>query len=130
MLKFTVLTVCLLVPWSAHAQQTTGDPFTVCEDYERGARQNVGSVSLPNINAGVCHGYFQAVGHLASFYRMEPGGQSVKALRLMCLPSKGLSVAQLIRMFMAYARAHPEEHHQSAVFGVVNAINPAFPCND
>jgi hypothetical protein len=119
-----------VVSWSAHAQRTIGELFTVCEDFERGARQNVGSVSLPNINAGVCHGYFQAVGHLAYFYTAAPGGKSVKALRFMCLPSNGPNVTQLIRMFMAYARAHPEEHHSSAVFGVVNAINSAFPCDE
>jgi hypothetical protein len=79
-LRFAVLTMCLLVSWSAHAQRTIGELFTVCEDYERGARQNVDSVSLPNINAGVCHGYFQAVGHLAHFYTVEPKGQSVKRL--------------------------------------------------
>jgi hypothetical protein len=131
MLRFAVvLTTCFLVGSSAHAQQTIGDLFTACEAYERGARRSGTQVSLPNMDAAMCFGYFTAVHQLAYFYTVEAGGQKVKALRAMCLPNKGPNITQLIRMFMAYARANPQTHHEGAVFGVLNAINPAFPCND
>ena len=131
MLRFAVvLTTCFLVGSSAHAQRTTGELFAFCEAYERGARQSGTEVSIPNMDAAMCFGYFSAVHQLAHFYTIEAGGQKVKMLHAMCLPNKGPNITQLIRMFMAYARANPQEHHLIAVHGVLNAINPAFPCND
>jgi hypothetical protein len=82
------------------------------------------------MDAAMCFSYFTAVHQLAYFYTIDTGGKEVKALRFMCLPNKGPNITQLIRMFMAYARANPQTHHEGAVFGVLNAINPAFPCND
>lgn len=62
---------------------------------------------------------------------VQESGEDVKALRFICLPQNGgPNVPQFIRMFMAYARANPQEHHQSAVWGALNALNPAFPCTD
>jgi hypothetical protein len=131
MLRFAiVLTTCFLVGSSAHAQQTIGELFGFCEAYERGARRSGTEVSIPNMDAAMCFSYFSAVHQLAYYYTIEAGGQKEKLLRAMCLPNKGPNVTQLIRMFMAYARANPQVHHEKAVQGVLNAINPAFRCND
>jgi hypothetical protein len=105
MLTFAVaVTTCLLVGWSARAQETTGDLLTYCEAYQRGAKEKGGQLLLPNVPAAICLGYFNAIHHLA-YAQMSPTEQE-GMLRLICLPNHGPDVFELIRVFMAYARAH------------------------
>ena len=120
MLKFAALASFLLISWSAHAQQTTGELFAQCEVY-----------ALPRLSpaqdmsSARCFAYFSAVHQLAHLYR-----DGVKALNFVCLPNNGPDIAELIQAFMAHVRANPQNRRQSAIVEVTNALARAFPCKD
>jgi Rap1a immunity proteins len=118
MLKFTASAMFLVISWSAHAQQTTGELFAQCEVYER-PRLN----AAQDKSAASCFAYFTAVHQLASLYL--DGG---KVLNFVCLPNNGPDIAKLIQVFMTYARANPLDRRASAVGEVTNALAHAFPC--
>ena len=120
--------LCCCVRWSAHAQNTAGELFNVCDAFERGAQFSGRSVAFPNAAAAECFSYFTAIHQLAYFHvNNSPRGM----LQFTCPPSpNGPGITQFIRVFMAYSRANPQNHHLAAQFEVLTALAKAYPCSD
>lgn len=73
-------------------------------------------VILPkNAGAYMCFGYFGAVQDLITAF---PG---------ICIPSE-VRETQIIRVFVAYAEAHPETLHEQPQIIALTALAAAFPC--
>jgi hypothetical protein len=120
-LKFTALTILLLIGWSAHAQPTTGELFAQCEAYERPRL-----TPTQDTSSAKCLAYFSAVHQLAYLYL-----DGRKVLNFVCLPNDGPNTAQLIQVFMARVRANPhQDRRHLAVAEVINALARTFPCRD
>ena len=66
--------------------------------------------------SGTCYGAFVALHALA--YNKLLG---------VCAPN-GVGVVQIVRLFDAYARQHPEIQHQSFELTALAALRLAFPC--
>ena len=45
-----------------------------------------------------------------------------------CLPKRGISNDQLVRIFVKWAHDNPKELHESARSSVLIALSNAFPC--
>ena len=78
------------------------------------AAGNGASVSA-TLEVGQCMGYFGALLQVSSVLGY-------------CTPH-GISTEQMIAVFSAYERAHPEQHHIDAIWEAVSAFTQAFPCN-
>ena len=48
--------------------------------------------------------------------------------RVFCIPKRGISIDQAIRVFVGWANNHPEELHNTARVSVLRALKEAFPC--
>ena len=53
---------------------------------------------------------------------------SSSAKRAVCLPERGISNEQAIRIFVKYLRANPETLHQTGRMSFFIALAKAFPC--
>jgi hypothetical protein len=53
---------------------------------------------------------------------------SSNAKRVVCLPEKGISNEQAVRVFVKFLRANPETLHQTGRMSFFIALAKAFPC--
>jgi hypothetical protein len=51
-----------------------------------------------------------------------------RATSQFCLPADGISTDQAIKVFLKWARDHPEELHKRARLSLLIALKEAFPC--
>lgn len=70
-----------------------------------------------------CLGYFGALQDLATIADNTGG-----SILVVCLPPAS-TVGQLIRVFVQYARAHPQHLHYSGGGIALASFQQAFPCN-
>lgn len=112
----------------AQAQQTANDLLGSCEIYERTAVQKGdGRVTMPNIDSAVCFTYFTAVHQFVYLHLDGPGTPGT--FPFICPPSpNGPTSTQFIRIFLAYARANPQDLHQHVALPVLTSLARAFPC--
>jgi hypothetical protein len=110
--------------YSAQAQATVGQLLEHCEafelDYKVGPDH---AVTIANAQATLCFGYFRAVHHLAFVYLED---SSIGMLQF-CPPAEATTV-RFIRIFLAHARANPQNHHLDPAAEVLTALALAFPC--
>jgi hypothetical protein len=79
--------------------------------------------SEDNMYFGACRGYLEAVEdtyHTASRWQGFETG--------ICMP-EGVTVGQLVKVWIKYANENPETLHLTASGGVLNAYTQAFPCD-
>jgi hypothetical protein len=123
---FSILTMLFLSSSAYAVSVRSGDDLlNACEAFER----NV-TVSSDGINFGrspadafVCYGFMIAVQQLSQAH--EQDGQMTLSI---CAPPTSM-LTQLIRVFLNYARAHPEELHHSGAQVAIMALQSAFPCH-
>jgi hypothetical protein len=113
------LAVVLAVPGAAHAQISTMQMMEWCkpvlvakpmESYQTG-------------EGGLCLGAFIAL-HALSYDHLYGHNESMLGV---CPPSS-VEPIQMVRIFDAYARQHPEIQHQSFEGTALAAFKPVFPC--
>jgi len=118
----------MLVSCAADAQVTTGSELLArCEQLEKGWRfRSDGTIFVPN-NGMQCWGYMSAVFDFSFLILSKEGNKETRALGPTCIPN-GVSLVQLIRVFLQYARTNAGHLHEPAPKVVLNAINNSFPC--
>jgi hypothetical protein len=102
------------------------------------------STTIPDTaGAAICFGYMQTFLDLSGLIGVV-GDPDVSACRItqegnltggprcrfmlgICLPD-GVSYSQVLAVFLAYARSHAAQWHESAGFHYIAALTAAFPC--
>ncbi len=95
--------------------------------------------------AAICYGYMSAVSDLtmlvgglgvqnmANCYLTPQGklsgGANCRPTLGICIP-KGVSIGQVLAVFLAYARSHVAQWHEGAWTHYLLAMHAAFPCKD
>lgn len=64
---------------------------------------------------------------ILDMHSIMTGGANA-ALPLFCLPSRGVSVDQAMKIFVKWANNNPEKLHTTARISVVLAMSRSFPC--
>jgi Rap1a immunity proteins len=118
----------LILPSPARAL-TASDLLASCELLERTwLIQPDGSIRFA-LNDGLrCWGYINAFFDMAYFritYTDRPNDPPVHPIPT--CPPKGVSLAQLVRMFLQYARMHPNELHYEAGMMMWTVLAQNFP---
>jgi hypothetical protein len=70
----------------------------------------------------------ECVAYLAGMVDMNSMVQGFGGRGFFCIPERGISGEQQIRVFIKWAEAHPELLHESRRSGVIGAFVAAFPC--
>jgi hypothetical protein len=95
-----------------------------CEELGRSLKPKGGDqVFFTGINASICWGFMGAMQRVANYG--DPVTQ--KGQFGACLPPES-SLTQLIRVFTAFAKAHPQRLHEQPDRVVIEAFQSAFPC--
>ena len=107
----------------AHSE-TGNELLQACEALEREAHISGDKIQLPErADVQRCWGYMAAVQDFSVLADNETG----KHLLGSC-PGPNTKLTKLIRVFIDYARTHPQELHERASVLVYNAMVSAFPC--
>jgi hypothetical protein len=108
---------------TAHAIETAGDLSNLCHQLEQGTKGNGAHIRIPKTSAALqCWGYMQAMQDLSVLVD-ENGNRLIGSC-----PPEQITVLQLIRLFSAYAMAHPGDLQNNPAVGVIKAFQQAFPC--
>jgi hypothetical protein len=116
----------VLLSLASPACATTGTELLQwCEALERGIRLDGEQVQIPqNPLALQCWGYMKAVQDFGATLE-DDGNYPITGA---CAP-EDTTLTQLIRVFLTYARAHPDELSDRASFVVLRALRNAFSCS-
>lgn len=125
------LAVALSMPGGAHADISTMEMMEKCKPL-------ADAVPLPNSNAwissttfesGTCYGAFVAL-HELSYDKVYFVGDASRRDTMLsgACPPDGIGVVQMVRIFDAHARQHPEIQHQGFSRTAREALRLAFPC--
>jgi len=119
---FATLFLLAVACSTAHAQ-TAGEMLRSCEILQRNAHIEGDSVFLPpDIDARQCWGFMAAVQQFSAL-----ADQSGKPLLNWCTP-EDTKQSDIVRIFVDYARAHPDKMNLIAAAVAYNAMADAFPC--
>jgi hypothetical protein len=125
-LSLFLLVVCSSL---AFAQNTeTGGSGTMeelvrkCEGKAGSSRDATEKLIEDIMGTGQCIGFFSGILDANAL------AESVLGKPLFCLPKIGISVDQAQKIYLKYAKDHPEELHQSARATVAVVLMQAFPC--
>jgi hypothetical protein len=122
-IRVLMLIVAIVTPLPALAF-TAGEMLSYCESIRDAKYRGSNVVEFPHTYyAGVCFGGFNAIQRLLDIVYV---GERKPALNV-CTP-KSIDAIQLVRVFDAYARRHPEEQHDHFTAVAVKAIAEVFPC--
>lgn len=112
------LAVVLSMPGEARSATPTNEMMEWCKPLADAQILPNSSARVMNFTfeSGTCYGAFVALHALA--YNKLLG---------VCAPN-GVGVVQIVRLFDAYARQHPEIQHQSFELTALAALRLAFPC--
>jgi hypothetical protein len=133
-MRVVILAIMLFATVSTQASASTANELLAqCEQLERAwVIRNNEMFIQPNVetgtsvDAGRCLGYVEAFLGLASLHIIEPNGPETRLIKT--CPPKGVSLIQLVRMFLQYARSHPGQLHEQAFFMMNNLLVENFPC--
>jgi len=75
-----------------------------------------------------CFGFAQAIHTLAYLYVLDDSGIVEKQSILRICPPSGVTVVQMIRMFVKYAKDNPDQLNNDAVFLAMSALGQAYRC--
>jgi hypothetical protein len=118
----TILFLLAISSSTAHAQ-TAGEMLRSCEILQRNAHTEGSSVFLPpDIDARQCWGFMAAVQQFSAL-----ADQNGKPLLNWCVP-EDTKQSDIVRIFVDYARAHPDKVNLIAAAVAYNAMADAFLC--
>lgn len=112
MTRVLTLVIGLLVATAAHAMK--GDEFARLLDAWNRTNASKTASKEDELSASAFTGYVRGV------------EDSMNGVRF-CITAKASS-AQQVALITKYIKAHPEELHNSATTLIVQALQPAFPC--
>ena len=117
-----VLTVCfvLLSAFAAQAQSAK-EMLGACEVLQR-AMHREGSIVPERADMNRCWGFMEAVQEYAVL--LDRNGKTL----LNACPLSYTTTADIVKVFIQYARAHPEKLYQNAAAIAYDAMADAFPC--
>lgn len=111
------------VCWTSARAQTAGELLNACELLESGMHVERDRVFLPpGADVARCWGFMEAVREYSAL-----ADKDGKTLLHSCPPEDG-STTLVLRLFVEYARAHPEKLNLPAAAVAFNAMADAFPC--
>jgi hypothetical protein len=112
------LAVVLCMPSAAHADISTMQMMEWCKPVVNATPLPDGNTrSVHTYESGTCSGAFLVLHAL-----------SHKAMLVGVCPPDGVGIVQMVRIFDAYARQHPEIQHQSFELTALAAFKPVYPC--
>jgi hypothetical protein len=123
-LAATTSLAAALMPSTARAN--VGELYRQCTELGKAEHVAGGRVTLPNIPAAICFGYFPGVQDMLRAYNAET---QKPFLMFICLPD-GTSATQLAAIFTSYVGQRPETWHMSPGHVVLEPLRTAFPCKD
>jgi Rap1a immunity proteins len=107
------------------ARATTASEYLqYCEVFERYAVQRGEQLSIPDGGAANCWHFFVAFRELADVINAETRQHDLG----LCIPPE-VRLTQLIRIFISFARAHPELLHTGPAGVAWQAVWQHFNCN-
>lgn len=68
------------------------------------------------------------VGYVAGLNDASRLHQGLFKHELYCMPEQGLESGQVVRIFLKWLEAHPEDLHETARGLFISAMRDAFPC--
>jgi Rap1a immunity proteins len=103
--------------------QSAQKMLQACEIVQRGSRVETDTIYLPPGNdVNQCWGFMNAVLQYATL--ADKDGKTF----LSACPGPDTTITQVIRVFVDYARSHPEKLELKAAAVAYNAMADAFPC--
>ena len=117
-------------PGAAHAYISTMQMMEWCKPVVHATPLPDGNTqSVHTHESGLCWGAFLALDALSSLHEMNDPKTSIIGI---CPPkvmdSTAQATVQMVRIFDAYARQHPEIQHDSFVVIALPALHSVFPC--
>lgn len=123
MRPFCTILFLLAISSSTAHPQTAGEMLRSCEILQRNAHIEGSSVFLPpDVDARQCWGFMAAVQQFSAL-----ADQNGKPLLNWCAP-EDTKQSDIVRIFVDYARAHPDKVNLIAAAVAYNAMVDAFPC--
>ncbi len=127
----------LLIGHRTASALTAGELLAECEQLERSwvikgrdieIRPLGGASDM--MDAGRCWGYLDAYFEMAYLQLHNPENPTAPPTNpLNACPPNGVSLTQVIRMFLQQARNSPGALHQTAFFMIQNMLTNTFPCS-
>jgi hypothetical protein len=136
-----IVPLAVLLPWgAAKAQATVEQMMQNCvklESFWQLYPPTPKRTLIPHeAGAATCYGFILAFAHLGEVIHYTPTGDCSKGIgpncRLalgICFP-KGVSLNQILAVFLAYARSHSAQWHDGAGSGFFVAMLDAFACKE
>ena len=123
------LFVKLIAPDHAAAQTTSASQMmSFCEPVANARVGQDHRIQMEyTFDGGVCFGAFLAFHSLSFLYDNNERLAQHESLLGVCAPV-AVTVVQMVRIFVSYARQHPEEQHQAFDVVAISAFRTAFPC--
>jgi hypothetical protein len=133
MTKARLAAVALALPLAltthtARAEVSTMTMMSLCGPALEAEVQPDGATRMIHTyESGLCFGAFLSVQSM-SFVMDGNGAPAFHA----CLPTQPIAhgVVQMVRVFDAYARKHPEKQNESYITKTLNSLIEAFPCKE
>ena len=97
----------------------------VSEDNQVGLKSTTLSGAL---DAGKCWGHLEAYLDLATVTLNDPNLPNAVHPLGACPPAAQMNFANMVKMFLAYARSHPADLQQTAAQMVSNMLIEKYPC--
>jgi hypothetical protein len=120
---FCTMPLLLAISSSTAQAQTAGEMLRSCEILQRNAHTEGSSVFLPpDVDARQCWGFMAAVQQFTTL-----ADQNGKPLLNSRAP-EDTKQSDIVRIFVDYARAHPDKMNLIAAAVAYNAMADAFPC--
>ena len=131
----TIVAVAVLMP-SLHAMPADENGGDTLEQFVRKCQVVVDKERLPatedlvehftaGLDTGQCTGYLSGVLELHTLIRNASPASSV-----FCVPSKGITVYQAVKILLKHAHEHPEYLHQPVLVQALLSLAVAFPCKE
>lgn len=109
--------------------ESTEQMVSTCREVPNAAVGQDGQVRLKDsMDNGLCWGYFSVFPIIIrTTYDMHSGNSATYPFRV-CVGHSGLTVNQIVAIFLEYAKRHPERYRDDAFLVGMEAMKEAFPC--
>jgi hypothetical protein len=133
MSKFLIAAVFLLASSAAQASVplTMGQLLARCSQLDVSEDNQVAlkSTTLSGaLDAGKCWGHLEAYLDLATVTLSDPNLPNAVHPLGACPPAAQMNFANMVKMFLAYARSHPADLQQTAAKVVSTMLMEKYPC--
>ena len=117
---FLVPLLALVITWPT---DSSAGPFQKTEDLVWACSGKLESLQ-DAMNFGMCAGYIDGMLEMHSIMRDLFGAKTP-----FCLPKRGISVDQAMKVFLKWAEDNPQDMHETARSSVLISLKLAFPCS-